>query len=1032
MWLSDLSVKRPVLAFVMSFLLLAFGLMSFDRMSLREYPNIDPPKVTIDTKYLGASAKVVESRITKIIENRISGIAGIKYIESSSTDGRSKITVEFNLNRDIDAAANDIRDRVSRILDNLPEQADPPEVEKVDGDESVIMWFNLAGDSMSVADLTDYAERYIIDRFAVIDGVGRVRVGGGQSYALRIWLDPLKMAAYGLSITDIENKLRRDNVELPAGNLEGKHTLLTVQVNKPLTTVSDIENLIVLNRGSVQVPLKEVARVELGALEKRRLFTGNGVPMVGVGIIKQSNANTLTVAEAARKKKEEINQTLPEGMVLADSYDASVFVKNAVNEVYKTLFIALGLVVLVMVLFLRNIRAALIPAVTLPVSLLATFWVLWMLGLSINLLTLLALVLAIGLVVDDAIVVLENTQRHLDMNYPPMSAAYLGTRQVGFAVIATTLVLVSVFMPIGFLEGNIGRLFSEFAITLSVAVLFSSWVALTLSPALASKLLKNRKTAGQNSESKMSWQSAFAPILRWNLKYPWVILLIFAGVVYAMFEMQKQVPQEFAPKEDRGAFFVSVKGPEGASFEYMQSYMAEIERRLMPLVESGEAKRLLIRSPRSFGNSQIFNSGFVIIVLNDWSERRNAFTIMGQIRKQLADLSGVKAHPIMRSSIGGKVAKPVQFVIGGNTYDELAQWKQIIERKIRDNNPGFTGLDWDYDANKPQLRIVFDYERATALGISHEQLSDALQTLLGSKRVTTFMRNGEEIDILLEANRGSISSPSDLNQIHLKNPQGTLIPLSALIDAKAIADPASLNRYNRIRSVTLSANLEEGYTLGEALQYLNELVREELPSEAVISYKGQSQELQDSSNSLLFVFLFALVVIFLVLAAQFESFISPLVIMFTVPLAIAGGLIALLYHNITLNIYSQIALVMLIGLATKNGILIVEFANQLRDQGRDLMQAITEATLLRLRPILMTTLTTCAGAIPLILSSGAGAETRQILGYVLLWGVGFSTLISLLLIPVLYRLLAKHTHSPQYTAKKLELELAQTPPQKTE
>jgi len=1024
MVLSDVSVKRPILAFVLSLLLFAFGLMSFEKMSLREYPNIDPPKVTIDTKYLGASAKVVENRITKLIENRISGVAGIKYISSSSSDGRSTITVEFNLDRDIDNAANDIRDRVSRILDNLPVQAEPPEVEKVDGDESVIMWFNLASEQMTVTELTDYAERYIIDRFATVDGVGRVRVGGGQSYALRIWLDPLKMASYGLSISDIESKLRRDNVELPAGNIEGERMMLTVQVDRPLVSVQDIENLIVLNRGSVQVPLKEVARIELGAIEKRRIFRGNGIPMVGVGIIKQSNANTLSVAEAARAKRDEINKTLPEGLRLEESYDASVFVQNAVDEVYKTLFIALGLVVLVMIVFLRNLRAALIPAVTLPVSLMATFWVLWMLGLSINLLTLLALVLAIGLVVDDAIVVLENTQRHIDMGHPPLSAAYLGTRQVGFAVIATTLVLVSVFMPIGFLEGNIGRLFSEFAITLSVAVIFSSWVALTLSPALASKILSARKSEA-NAEHTSIWQKGFAPILRFNLKYPWLILIAFAAIIASIWQMQETIPQEFSPKEDRGAFFVSVKGPEGASFEYMQSYMNEIERRLTPLLESGEAKRLLIRTPRSFGNSQIYNSGFVIIVLNDWSERRNAFEIMKSVRRTLGDLSGVKAAPIMRKGIGGKIEKPVQFVIGGSTYEELAQWKETLTEALQANNPGFTNIDWDYDNNKPQLRIVFDYERATSLGISHQQLSDALQTLLGSKRATTFMHKGEEIDILLEADRSIIHSPNDLEQIHLKSANGQMIPLSALIETKAISDAASLNRYNRVRSITLSANLRDDYALGDALTHLNQLVRSELPSEAIISYKGQSLEFQESNNSLYFVFLFAIAVIFLVLAAQFESFVSPFVIMFTVPLAIAGGLLAMVYYNISLNIYSQIALVMLIGLATKNGILIVEFANQLRDQGRDLASAITEATLLRLRPILMTTLTTCAGAVPLILSSGAGAETREILGWILLWGVGFSTLISLLLIPVLYQLFARHTHSPQYTAQRLEKELNQ-------
>lgn len=1024
MWLSDTAVKRPVLAFVVSALLLAFGLMSFERMSLREYPNIDPPIVNISTDYLGASAKVVESRITKVIENRISGISGIEYIESSSEDGRSRIKVEFSLDRDIDAAANDIRDRVSRIVDNLPEQADPPDVQKVDGDESVIVWYNLASDRMTVAQLTDYAERYIIDRFSVLDGVARVRVGGGQSYAVRIWLDPLKLAQYDLRINDIEDALRNTNIELPAGTVQSDKMMLTVQIDKPLGSIQAIENLVLKQFSNGQITLAQVARVEIGAIEKRRLFRGNGVPMVGIGIIKQSNANTLTVADLAQARKEEINQSLPEGMSLNDSYNASVFVKSAVNEVYKTLFIALGLVVIVMLIFLGNIRAALIPAVTLPVSLLATFWVLWMLGFSINLLTLLALVLAIGLVVDDAIVVLENIQRHLNHGHKSLAAAYLGTRQVGFAVIATTLVLISVFMPIGFLEGNIGRLFSEFAVTLSVAVLFSSWVALTLSPALASKVLKPSKNSHiAKNRANILWRG-FKPFLKFNLRYPWIAVIVFFGLLASMYQLFTEVPREYVPKEDRGAFFISVNGPEGASYEYMQSYMQEIEQRLMPLVESGEAKRLLIRAPRSFSNAQVFNTGFGIVILEDWSQRRSAFEIMAQIRKNLSDLSGVKVAPIMRNSIGGRVSRPVQFVISGNSYEELEQWKALLNDAISDNNPGLTGINWDFETNKPQLGMTVDYQKAASLGIEQVDLNETLQTLLGAKKVTTYMYEGEEIDILLEAERDLLNSPSELSKIHLRAANGAMIPLTQLVTMSTFADAAQLNRYNRMRSITLQANLEDGYTLGEALQYLNQLTRDTLPEEAIISYKGQSKEFSDSSQSTLFVFLFALTVIFLVLAAQFESFKSPLVIMLIVPLAIVGGLFALLFHGQTLNIYSQIALVLLIGLATKNGILIVEFANQLRDQGKSLYHALLQAVKLRLRPIIMTTLTTCAGAIPLILSSGAGAETRQILGYVLLWGVAFSTILSLIMVPVFYTLIARHAHAPQYTTRQLQKQLA--------
>ncbi|WP_319381128.1 efflux RND transporter permease subunit [Thiomicrorhabdus sp.] len=1022
MWLSDTSVKRPVLAVVISLLLLAFGLMAFDRMSLREYPNIDPPIVTIDTKYPGASSSVVESRITKVIENRIAGISGIRYIESTSTDGLSKIKIEFNLSRDIDAAANDIRDRVSRILDNLPEQALAPEVEKVDGDESVIVWFNLVSDRMTVAELTDYAERYLVDRFAVLDGVARVRVGGGQSYALRIWLDPRKMALYGVTVKDVEDSLQTSNVELPAGSLQGDQVVLTLQMKKPLATVDKLETLIIKQSDGMQLRLGDVAKVELGAVEKRRIFQGNGIPMVGIGIIKQSNANTLTVAELAKERRDAINPTLPEGMSLENSYDASVFVESAVNEVYKTLFIALGLVVLVMLAFLKNVRAALIPTVTLPVSLIATFWILWMLGFSVNLLTLLALVLAIGLVVDDAIVVLENIQRHMDRGYSPLSAAYLGTRQVGFAVIATTLVLVSVFMPIGFLQGNIGRLFSEFAITLSVAVLFSSWVALTLSPALASKILRPNPTP---KTAKRTASPFFRKLLTGLLRRPWIPLALFAVLLSLSYGWFKETPQEYLPKEDRGAFFISIKGPEGASFDYMQTYLNEVEERLMPLVESGEAKRLLVRSPRSFSNAQIFNTGFAIIVLNDWADRRSAFTIMDEVKKRLSDLTGIKAVPIMRSSIGGRIGSPVQFVISGNSYEELKQWREIMDRAIDETNPGLSGLDWDFEPNKPQMAVHIDYPRAEALGIDLETLNGTLQTLLGSKKVTTFLYKGEEYDILLEADHSHFRDPQDLDQIYLRSNQGNMISLAEVVQIDSYADAASLNRYNRMRSITLSARLDGDLVLGDALSYLHDLAKKELPETAVFDYKGQSKEFFETGESLYFVFLFALVVIFLVLSAQFESFISPLVIMFTVPLAIGGGLFALWLHHLTLNLYSQIALILLIGLATKNGILIVEFANQLRDRGYSLYHALIRATQLRLRPILMTAITTCAGAIPLIFSSGAGAETRQILGYVLFWGVALSTLLSLFVIPMFYAWLARRAHSPLYTTQKLEKELEQ-------
>ena len=1040
MWLSDTSVKRPILATVASLLLLAFGLMAFDRMSLREYPNVDAPIVTIDTTYLGASAKVVENRITKLIENRISGVSGIRYIESTSSDGRSRIKVEFSIDRNIDDAANDIRDRVARITDNLPEQATAPEVEKVDGDENVILWFNLSSDQMTVPQLTDYAERYLVDRFSVLDGVARVRVGGGQSYALRIWLNPKKMAIYGVTTSDIENRLKASNIELPIGSLQGDQILFTLQADKPLSTIDDLKNLIIKQNQQVgQLTLEDVAEVKLGAIERRRLFRGNGVPMVGIGIIKQSNANTLTVAKLARERKDMVNQSLPDGLKLNDSYDSSVFVQQAVNEVYKTLFIALGLVTLVMLAFLKSWRLALVPMVTLPVSLIATFGVLWALGFSVNLLTLLALVLAIGLVVDDAIVVLENTQRHIDKGHQPIAAAYLGTRQVGFAVVATTLTLVAVFLPIAFMEGQVGRLFSEFAVTLAVAVLFSSWVALTLSPALASNLLKPRKikvtldTDGQESSRRRAPSHFFKKLLIKNLRHAWISLLLFIGLIAAGLYYSTDVPKEYVPKEDRGAFFVMVKGPEGASYEYMQSYMNEIEERLMPLVDNGEAKRLLIRAPRSFSSTEIFNTGFVIVVLEDWSKRRSAYAIMKEVKKKLSDLTGVKAIPVMRSPIGGRIQKPVQFVIGGSSYDELQKWQGMMNQALQKNNPGLVGLDWDYEPNKPEIRLHIDYAHAAALGISQQDITETLQVLLGSKKVTTYQHQGEEIDIYLKADHKWFTSPKDLESIYLRSATtDQMIPLSSVVSYTTSGVASTLNRYNRVRSMTLSANLQDGLSLDQALSYLNKLTRATLPPEAIIDYKGQSRDFQNSSNAFYMVFILGILVIFLVLAAQFESFIHPMVILLTVPLALVGGLFALLAFNMSLNIYSQIALVLLLGLATKNGILIVEFTNQLRDQGYASYHALVSATQLRLRPILMTAITTIAGTIPLIFSSGAGAETRYILGIVLFFGVAFSTLLSLFIIPSAYALIAKNSGSPLASTHKLEKALNEKPPKLTE
>ena len=1037
MILSDLSVTRPVMALVFSLMLVAFGLVAFDRLPLREFPNIDPPVVSIETIYRGASADVVESRITRVIEDRVAGVEGIRFIESSSEDGRSAISVEFNVDRNVDAAANDIRDRVSGVLSQLPDEAEPPDIQKVNSNEDVIMWLNLASDRLSVPALTDFAERYLIDRFSVLDGVARVRIGGAQSYAMRIWLDRRQLAARGLTVGDVEQALRSENVELPAGSIDSVDRQFTIRIKRQFRSARDFSKLVISKETPGSKPahlvrLGDVARVERAAEDDRLFFRGNGVPMVGIGIIKQSTANTLEVARAAKAEMARLNPGLPAGMKLSQSYDTSVFIEGAINEVYKTLGIAIVLVILVIYLFLGSARATLVPAVTVPISLIATSLVLLALDYSINMLTLLALVLAIGLVVDDAIVVLENISRRMDKyGESRLVAAFRGTRQVGFAVIATTVVLVAVFVPIAFLQGALGRLFSEFAITMAAAVSFSSFVALSLSPMLASKILVRKEavsplTAWVDAQFRCM-QARYHVLLQKTLERKRYIAAVFVLVSGAAFLFAKQLPDEYTPREDRGAFFVLVNGPEGASYEYIKTYMSEVERRLMPLVDKGEATRLLLRAPRGFGNVAVYNTGIAILVLNDWGERRSAWKIMDEVRTNLGDLPGVRAFPVMRQGFGARIQKPVQFVIGGGTYQELAEWRDILLAKLNENNPGLRGIDWDYKETKPQMQVVIDYDRAADLGVTVSNIGRTLETMLGSRRVTTYIDEGQEYYIILEGERSAQRTPTDIQNIYVRSDRtGKLIPLSNLVRLDEFADSIVLNRYNRVRSITLEANLNEGYSLGSALTHLETLVRESLPGHVIVDYKGQSRDYKFAGESLFLIFALGVMVVFLVLAAQFESWIHPFVIMLTVPLAMTGALLGLFVTGQTLNLYSQIGLIMLVGLSAKNGILIVEFANQLRDEGYGYREALIEASDVRLRPIIMTGITTAAGSVPLLISFGAGTETRFVIGVVILFGVISGTFFTLFVVPAAYDLLARYTGSPKAVAQQLEREMAQS------
>ncbi len=1027
MFLSDISIKRPVLATVFSLLLVVFGVISFGRLPVREYPDIDPPVVSVETRYPGAAAAVVETRVAQIVEDAISGIEGIRSIDSTSRDGISEVTVEFYLDRDLEAAVNDIRDRVSRILDNLPDEADPPEIFKVDSNSSVILWLNLVSDRMDGLQLTDYAERYLLDRFSVLDGVARVWVGGARRYAMRIWLDRKAMAAQEVTAADIEQALRTQNVELPAGRVESIRKEFTVRVTRLFNTAEDFAGLVVRQgRDGHLVRLRDFARVEQGAEDERSVLRGNRIPMVGLGIVRQSKANTLDVAHAVKREAAKVNETLPEGMQLIQSYDTSVFIEASIKEVYKTLAITAILVVAVLFLFLGSLRATIVPAVTVPVSLIAALAVLLIMDFSINLLTLLAMILAIGMVVDDAIVVLENIFRRIQRGEPPLLAAFKGARQVGFAVIATTLVLVAVFVPITFMSGNTGRLFSEFAIALAGAVCLSSLVALTLSPMMCSRILKAQPFRKNSKSSRLArLQTAvseyYVRFLAMLMQHKWVVGLVFALILATIPFLYSLIHKEYAPLEDRGAFFVIAEGPEGASFDKSYEMLVSMEEVLMPLYENGEATRVLLRLPASFSSTNEVNSVRGIVLLSSWSKRdRSMQAIMADVNRKLAALPGYRAFSVARRGLGGGTGKPVEFVLGGSDYDELARWRDMLIARAEENQ-GLFNLESDYKENKPQLEVIIDRDRAADLGVSIVQIGRTLETMLGFREVTTYIDRGEEYDVIIEGKNEQKRTPTDIRNIYVRSEtSGKLVPLSSLVSLREFADSAAKNRFNRLRSITLTTTLAEGYLLGDALAYLEEITREELGSAPVINYKGQSREFVDASQALAFAFGLSLLVVFLVLAAQFESFLHPLTIMLTVPLAVAGALGGLYLAGSSLNVYSQVGILVLIGLAAKNGILIVEFANQLRNQGKPVAEAILESAQTRLRPVLMTSVSTAVGAVPLVLASGAGAESRFTIGVVIISGVVLSTILTLFLVPLAYSLLARFTQASNRIEREIE------------
>jgi len=1032
MQLSDLSVRRPVFSAVVAVLLCIVGLVGYISLSVREYPDTDPPVVSVETTYTGAAASVIETRITQILEDAISGVQGIQTISSRSEDGQSRISIEFDPSRDIDSAANDVRDRVGSAVQDLPEEALAPQIRKVDSDARPILFIVFTKPDWSHVQLSDYVDRNISDRFSAINGVARVFMGGEARPSTRVWLHAEKLAALGLTPADVEAALRAQNVELPAGRLESKDQNITLRVERAYLSPADFANLVV-RRGAdgYQVKLGDVARIEEGAENPYSDFRVNGATSVGLGIVRQSGANTLEVADAAKKLITELRPTLPKGMAVTIGTDESLFISRAIENVYHTLAEAAVLVILVIFIFLGSIRATIIPAVTVPICLLATCAVMWLLGLSMNLLTLLAFVLAIGLVVDDAIVVLENVYHRIEQGEDPLVAAYLGTRQVGFAILSTTLVVCAVFVPIMFLAGQTGLLFRELAIAMIAAVAFSGFISLSLAPMLCSKLLRHTQRGRFTmwiDDHFQRVEDRYGRMLTKTIAQPTISLIAIALFLAVSGGLFLTLGSELAPAEDTGVAEGGVSAAEGTGFDKMRTYMMRIEKALLPIKKEGELGNVVIVTPGGFGASDDFNNGNIIVFLRPWEERKtNTAQLTDRINKILAQQSGIRGNVAPRSGLSRGRGLPVNIVIAGSTYEGLVAARDRILAAAA-TNPGLVNLDSDYKETKPQMRIDVDTRRAGDLGISVNDVSQALQSMLGSRRVSTYVDRGEEYRVLVQADREGRSTTADLARIQVRTRDGALVPLSSVVTIREVAGPRQLNRYNKLRAITLTAGLAPGYSLGSALKFLEEQARQS-PEVAAIGYRGESQSLRETGSSIWLVFGLTILIVYLLLAAQFESFIHPGVIIATVPLAVGGGIIGLALTGGTINLYSQIGIVMLVGLAAKNGILIVEFANQLRDEGVEFGEAIQRAATRRLRPILMTSVATVMGAVPLVLAHGAGAMSRASIGVVVVFGVSFATLLTLFLIPILYSRVAGRTVSPQTVGRRLDSALGDAPGQ---
>lgn len=1016
MSLSTVSIRRPVLTIVFSLVIVLLGVIGYTYLGVREYPAVETPIITVTTSYTGANADIVESQVTEPLEESLNGIAGIRSLTSVSRDGRSTITVEFELGVDLEAAANDVRDRVSRAISNIPVDADPPTVAKSEADANPILFLNIKSNSRNLLELSDIAERVFKERLQTIAGVSEVRIWGQKKYSMRLWLNLDKLRAYQLTPLDVRNALLAENVELPSGAVEGADLELTVRTSGRLRDTEEFENLILSARGDDIIRLRDVGEARLEAENLRTLLRRDGVPMVGTVIIPQPNSNYIDIADEFYERVDEIKRNLPEDIELQIGFDTTQYIRNSINEVKETIYVAFFLVVAIIFLFLRNWRTTIIPVLVIPISLIGSFFVMYLLGYSINVLTLLGIVLAIGLVVDDAIVVLENIYSKIEEGIPPMEAAIKGSGEIFFAVIATTITLVAVFLPIIFLQGITGKLFTEFGLVISAAVIISSFVALTLTPMLSARLLKKSKGQGAWwlwSENLFNrFNSAYERSLRSmmnNRRMAWLVLLVAVILAYVA---GRQLPAELAPLEDRSDLRVFATAQEGATFEFMDTYMNELLEFVREKVP--EAESIITVTSPGFGASSSTNSGFTRIILRKPSERDSSqMQVADRLTPIVNQLPQARAFVFQQQTFGARNAGlPVQYVLQAPNFERLKEiLPQFLAKAMQE--PTFSFVDVNLKFNKPEINLQIDRTKARNLGVSVLDIAQTLQFGLSGQRFGYFILDGKQYQVIGQLARENRNDPTDLKSLYVRNQAGEMIQLDNLVSLTEETSPLQRFRFNRYVSATVSANLSPGKTIGQGLDAMDAIAAEVLPDDFRTAVDGPSKEFRESSSSLLFAFLLAIVLIYLVLAAQFESFRDPLVIMLTVPLSLAGALVSLYFFGQTLNIFSQIGIIMLIGLVTKNGILIVEFANQRKEGGWKKNEAIIDAAVSRFRPILMTALSTILGILPIALALGEGSESRVPMGIAVVGGMLVGTLLTLYIIPAMYGYIAKETVSEE-------------------